>query len=78
MWLPFLFMTYTHERTDIPTQPSVIIDEDVRKVFELCFMPPSPSLLPQAIVREDELLSRLEMLENQLQVYSRVRWLMRM
>ena len=44
-------------------------------------LPPFPSFLPlpppfptsiQAIVKEDELMSRLEMLENQLQVYSRV------
>ena len=28
--------------------------------------------VPQSVVKEDELMSRLEMLENQLQVYSRV------
>ena len=32
----------------------------------------SPRLL-QALVKEDELMSRLEMLENQLEVYSKVR-----
>ena len=30
------------------------------------------SFTPQSVVKEDELMSRLEMLENQLQVYSRV------
>ena len=28
--------------------------------------------IAQSVVKEDELMSRLEMLENQLQVYSRV------
>lgn len=38
----------------------------------LAFILSSLSSPLQAIVKEDELMSRLEMLENQLQVYSQV------